>query len=77
MVVVRSPTSSCGMGANHRGICFFKDKKTVHGAVGDRKPDYMDISNFPTSYFNPCRKYRWKVVCVSLEREDTISEVIG
>ena len=30
---------SCGMGDNHRGICFLEDGKTmrVHGAVGDRK----------------------------------------
>ena len=55
---------SCGMGDNHRGICFLKDEKTmrVYGAVG--MPDYMDISNFPTSYYNPCRKNRWKVACV-------------
>ena len=51
---------------NHRGICFLEDEKTmrVYGAVGDRKPDYMDISNFPTSYYNPCRKDRWSVACV-------------
>ena len=51
---------------NCRGICFLKDEKTmrVYGAVGDCKPDYMDISNFPTSYYNPCRKDRWNVVCV-------------
>ena len=32
---------SCGMGDNHRGICFLKNEKTmrVYGAVGDRKPD--------------------------------------
>ena len=24
----------------------------------------MGISNFPTSYYNPCRKDRWNVVCV-------------
>ena len=47
----------CGMGDNHRGICFLEDEKTmrVYGAVGDRKPDYMDISNFPTSNYNPCQ----------------------
>ena len=31
---------SCGMGDNHRGICFLRDEKTtratVHGAFGDR-----------------------------------------
>ena len=36
----------------------------VHGALGDRKPTYMDISNFPTSYYNPCQKDIWNVVCV-------------
>ena len=48
----------CGMGDNHRGICFLKDEKTmkVYGAAD--KPDYMDISNFPTSYYNPCQKDR-------------------
>ena len=57
---------SCGMGDNHRGVCFLKDEKTmrVYGAVGEHKPDHMDISNFPTSYYNPCRKDRWNVVCV-------------
>ena len=24
----------------------------------------MDISNFPISYYNPCRKDKWNVVCV-------------
>ena len=24
----------------------------------------MDISNFPTSYYNPCRRDKWNVVCV-------------
>ena len=33
----------------------------VYGAVGDRKPDYVDISNFPTSYYNPYRKDKWNV----------------
>ena len=23
-----------------------------------------DISNFPTSYFNPCRRDKWNVACV-------------
>ena len=57
---------SCGMGDNHRGICFIEEEKTmrIYGAVGDCKPDYVDISNFPTSYYNPCRKDRWSVVCV-------------
>ena len=56
----------CGMGDNQRGICFLEDENTmsINGAVGDRKPDYMDISNFPTSYYNPCRKDRSNVVCV-------------
>ena len=47
---------SCGMGDNHRGICFLKDEKTTrqYRAVGDHKPTHMDISNFPTSYYNPC-----------------------
>ena len=34
----------------------------VYGAAV--KPDYMDITNFPTSYCNPCRKDKWNVVCV-------------
>ena len=57
---------SCVMGDNHCSICFLKDEKTmrVYGAVGHHKPDYMDISNLPTSYYNPCRKDRWNVVGV-------------
>ena len=55
---------SCGMGDNHRGVCFLKGKKTmrVYGVSG--KPNYMDISNSPTSYYNPCRRDKWNVVCV-------------
>ena len=34
----------------------------VHGAVGYRKPDYTAISNFPTSYYNPCQNGSWNVV---------------
>ena len=57
---------SCGMADNHRGVCFLKDemRMRVRGAVGDRKSTYMDISNFPTTYYNPCQKDRWNVVCV-------------
>ena len=45
-------------------VCFLKDEKTmrVYGVSG--KPTHMDISNFPTSYYNPCRKDKWNVVCV-------------
>ena len=55
---------SCEMDDNHRGVCFLKDEKTmkVYDVAG--KPNYMDISNFPTSYYNPCRKDKWNVVCV-------------
>ena len=55
---------SCGMSDNHRGVCFLKDEKTmrVYGVAG--KPHYIDISKFPTSYFNPCRRDKWNVVCV-------------
>ena len=35
----------------------------VYGVVG-HPYYYMDISNFPTSYFNPCRKDKWNVACV-------------
>ena len=28
----------------------------------------MGISNFPTSYYNPCRKDRWNVVCVVFDK---------
>ena len=34
----------------------------VYGVAG--KPHCMDIPNFPTSYFNPCRRDKWNVVCV-------------
>ena len=54
---------SCGMGDNHRGLCFLKDEQTmrVYGVAGTA---YMFISNFPTSYYNPCRKDKWNVACV-------------
>ena len=45
----------------------------VYGAVGDPKSTNMDISNFPTSYYNPCQKDRWYVICVVY---DTISLIV-
>ena len=51
------------MADNHRGICFLKDEKTMR-AYGVAGTAYMDISNIPTSYFNPCRKDKRNVVCV-------------
>ena len=55
---------SCGMDDNRRGICFLRGEKRmrVHGVAG--KPTHMDISNFPTSYYNTCQMDRWNVVCV-------------
>ena len=44
---------SCGMSGNHRGIFFLKDEKTMRVYGVADKPHYMDISNFPTSYYNP------------------------
>ena len=46
---------SCGTSDNHRGICFLKDERTmrVYGIAGHHY-NYTDISNFPTSYYNPC-----------------------
>ena len=56
---------SCEMGDNHRGVCFLKDEKTMRVYGVARHPyNYMDISNFPTSYFSPCRRDKWNVVCV-------------
>ena len=34
----------------------------VYGVAGN--PNYLNISNFPTSSYNPCRKDKWNVVCV-------------
>ena len=34
----------------------------LYGVAG--KPQYVDISNFHSSYYNPCRKDKWNVVCV-------------
>ena len=55
---------SCGMNNNHREACFLKDEKTMRMYGVAAKPHYMDISNFPTSYYNPCRRDIWNVVCV-------------
>ena len=53
------------MSDNHRGVCFLTDEKTtrVYGVAG-HPYNYMDILDFPTSYFNPCRRDKWNVVCV-------------
>ena len=55
---------SCGMSDNHRDVCFLKNEKTMRVYCVAAKPHYMDISNFPTSYYNPCRRNTWNVVCV-------------
>ena len=47
---------SCGMGDNHRGICFLTDEKTMRVYGVAEQPHYMDTPNFPTIYYNPCRK---------------------
>ena len=65
MVLVQSTKFyifSYGMSDNHRDVCFLKDEKTtrVYGVANN----YMDISNFPSSYFNPCRRDKRNVVCV-------------
>ena len=54
---------SCGTDDNHRG-CFLKDEKIMRVYGVADKPTYMDISNFPTSYYTPCRKGKWNVDCV-------------
>ena len=55
---------SCGMNDNHRGMCFLEDEKTMRVYGVADKPHYMDISNFPTGYYNPCRRDLWNVICV-------------
>ena len=58
---------SCGMDDNPRGVCFLNDEKTIrlYGVAGE--PNNMDISNFPTNYYNPCGKDKWNVVCVAYD----------
>ena len=61
IVLLQSAITSCGMSDNHSGICFLKDEKTmrVYGVAG--KHTNLDISNFLTSYYNPCRKDKCSV----------------
>ena len=47
-----------------RDVCFLKDEKTMRVYGVAAKPHYMDISIVPTSYYNPCRRDTWNVVCV-------------
>ena len=58
---------SCEMDDNHRGVCFLKYEKTMRAYGPAGNSNYMDISNFPTSYNNPCRKDKWNVVCVVVD----------
>ena len=48
---------STGTGHNYLFSCGMGDNHRG-------KPTHMDILNFPTSYYNPCRKDKWNVVCV-------------
>ena len=36
----------------------------------------MDISNFPTSYYNPCQNDRWNVVCVVCDTTSSKSSLL-
>ena len=45
-------------------LVYASARMRVYGAVGVHKSDNMDISNFPCSYYNPCREDRLNVVCV-------------
>ena len=64
MVVVLSIITSSGMDDNHRGVCFLNDEKNMRVYDVADKPHYTDISNFPSSYYNPCRRGIWNVACV-------------
>ena len=55
---------SCEMGDKHHGICFPNDESTMRVYGVADKLHFMDISNFPTSYYNPCGKDMWNVVCL-------------
>ena len=56
---------SCGTSDNHGSVCFPKDERTMrmYGIAG-HPYNYMVISNFRTSYYNPCRKGKWNLLCV-------------
>ena len=47
-----------------RCVCFLNDDKAIRVYGVLVKPHYMDISKFTTSYYNPCRRDKWNVVCV-------------
>ena len=64
VVLVRSTITSSHVEWAIIIVVYASSTMKVYGAVGDRTPNYMDISNFPTSYYNPCRKDRWNVVCI-------------
>ena len=43
-------------------VVYVSSRMKGHGVAG--KTTHMDISNFPSSYYNPCQKDRSNVVCV-------------
>ena len=54
---------------NYYGVCFLRDQATmrIRGVQGGKHARWKDISNFPTSYYNPCRKDIWNVVCITFD----------
>ena len=48
----------------------------VYGVAGSPY-NYMDISSFPTSYFNPCRRDKWNIVCVVYDTTSGKSSLWG
>ena len=65
------------MDDNHRGLCFLKDEKAMRVYVVAGKPNYMDISNFPTSYYNPCRMDKWNVACVTMLKKREFKDCLA
>ena len=54
---------------DYYGLCFLRDEATmrIRGVQAEKHARWKDISNFPTSYYNPCRKDIWNVVCLTFD----------
>ena len=54
---------------NYYGLCFLRDQATmrIRGVQVEKHAHWKDVSDFPTSYYNPCRTGIWNVVCITFD----------
>ena len=57
---------NCAKDKEYHGVCLLSDRKTmrIYGVASIGTTSSMDISNFSSSYHNPCEVGKWNVLCI-------------